>query len=166
MMSTLEHAPAPTADHPTLADDAAPTTPTPATPVGKTATGTEWREADEIRYRNYQALRQRLREHEGDELVDRGSLMRFAEYVGLPYKYVGHIENRRKPIGRKSAEKLEKAFGLPPGWMDVDRAAGTLVMDDEARRFAELAMRLYLSDRTGVMTALMEYATDQKVQKR
>lgn len=116
-----------------------------------------WREADEIRYRNYEALRQRLRDKEGRDLPERGALQRFAAYVDIPYKYVGHIEHKRKKIGRQIAAKLEAAFNLPPGWLDVDRAAGTLVMDEDAREFAETAMRLYLKDRPGVRAALMRY---------
>lgn len=118
-----------------------------------------WRAIDDIRHRNFMALRARFAQLDADHgnAGVPGEMKRFAEYAGLAPKYVGHLEHKRRPIGRGTCKALETAFNLPPGWMDIDRGEGVLVMDDDARAFAQLAMRLFLHDRDGVRHALMEY---------
>jgi plasmid maintenance system antidote protein VapI len=111
----------------------------------------------DIRYRNYLELRKRLREIERDEFPERGALTRFADKIGMPPRYVSHIHNKRKTIGHLIARRIEAAFDLPNGWLDVDHAAGSLIMDPAAREFSALAIRLYLRDPAGVRQALMRY---------
>jgi hypothetical protein len=110
-----------------------------------------------IRQRNYLELRKRHREEEGSSFPERGSMTRFATKVDLTPRYLSHIHNGRKQIGHAVARKMEAAFGLPNGWLDVDHASGSLTMDPAAREFSALAMRLYLNDPEGVKQALSRY---------
>lgn len=111
----------------------------------------------DIRQRNYLALRARLREIENYAYSEHGSLARFAARCDISPHYLTHVNVLRKVIGSACAAKMEEGFGLPKGWMDVDHAAGAVVMDPQARDFAALAMRLYLRDPEGVRAALTDY---------
>lgn len=155
---TLEHEPVSTAISPIPADSAAETDGDDLSTQDNG--GITWRDIDEIRHANYLALRAKYRADEGPNLPDRGALQRFSDYVGVASRYVGHLERKKKRIGRKMANRFEEVFNLEPGWMDVDRRDATIPMDPDAREFAELAMRLYLHDRNGVKSALLRYMED------
>ncbi|WP_175795941.1 hypothetical protein [Burkholderia anthina] len=75
----------------------------------------------QIRRENFLFLFEQFKERVRQTLPsepDRGMLKRFAEQLGISDKFVSHINTGRKPIGDKSAQKIEAAMGLPRGWMD------------------------------------------------
>ncbi|SIT50474.1 hypothetical protein BN2476_830045 [Paraburkholderia piptadeniae] len=75
----------------------------------------------EIRRENFLFLFEQFKERVRQTLPsepDRGMLKRFAEQLDISDKFVSHINTGRKPIGDKTAMKIEDSMGLPRGWMD------------------------------------------------
>jgi hypothetical protein len=124
-----------------------------------------WRESDDIRHKNFMVLRERFRQMEGPGMPDRGALQRFADFVEIDARYISNVERKLKRIGRRMAHTFEAKFELPAGWLDVDHGEGVIPVDPEAREFAQLAMTLYLENRSGVTNALLKYMHEHQQRK-
>lgn len=59
------------------------------------------------------------------DLEEDGKLARLAERVGTDAAYLYQIksEKSRGSVGDDLAERIEAAYGLPAGWMDLDPRA-------------------------------------------
>lgn len=74
----------------------------------------------QIRFNNFTELKNRFRlKEDALGIPAYGELNRFGEFVGISAKYLSHLNARRKQIGHHGARKLESAFDLPVGWLDV-----------------------------------------------
>lgn len=75
----------------------------------------------EVRKQNFDFLfeqfKAKVRESWPNER-ERGMLKRWAEQLGMSEAFLSHIKTGRKPIGDRTAMKLEAASGLERGWMD------------------------------------------------
>jgi len=79
----------------------------------------------QIRYENfdrqYEAFKVEVWRSFPDE-PEKGMLRKFAVKAGLTDAYCSHIKCRRKPMGARTARKVEGALGLPANFMDHDHA--------------------------------------------
>jgi hypothetical protein len=75
----------------------------------------------EVRKQNFDFLfeqfKAKVREAWPNE-PERGMLKRFAEQLSISEAFVSHINTGRKPIGDRTAMKIEDALKLQRGWMD------------------------------------------------
>lgn len=75
----------------------------------------------EIRKANFDFLfeqfKERVRQSWPSE-PEKGMLKRFAEELGISDAFMSHVKTGRKPIGDKTAKKIEDALRLGHGWMD------------------------------------------------
>lgn len=120
-------------------------------------------DASEIRFKNYIKLRARFRERPEEVLLpERGSLGRFATFIEVSEAYLSHVNNRRKPVGNKTAKKLEKAFELPHGWVDNDH--DRLLESDSCQAekgFVAIAMKLYKESPIEMQALLLRYMAER-----
>ncbi len=73
----------------------------------------------EIRLLNLNNLLTKF-QNERPELPNHGILTKFAEFTNQSPRYLSHIWNGRKNVGAALARKIESAFQLTEGWMDVE----------------------------------------------
>jgi len=70
----------------------------------------------EIRYANLVSAKDRFVIVRG--LRDFGSIQAFADELDMSARFLGHLLNKRKPIGGRAAREIEVALGLPHGQLD------------------------------------------------
>jgi hypothetical protein len=114
-----------------------------------------------IRARNYLSLFEQFK----NTLIaesgrDYGALDKFGKKVGITARYLTHINARRKRIGDESCRKIEAAFGLPSGWMDVshitDKSKG-MPQDDKESRFVATALKCFRADPLKAQEIFLEF---------
>lgn len=52
-----------------------------------------------------------------------GSMARFAREYGFSYTHLMHLRNKQRPLTAEFAREIERAVGLPSGWMDASQNA-------------------------------------------
>lgn len=111
-----------------------------------------------IRFSNYNLLRNNFAQRETKEgISSRGRLIRFGVVISVSHKFLSQINTQRKPIGNRTARKIEAGLSLPTGWMDVDQNNNLNSINDEGREFMSLVSRLFQNDPTGVRAAIIRY---------
>jgi plasmid maintenance system antidote protein VapI len=83
-------------------------------------------------------------------------LKKFAQRLDMNPIYLSQINNDRKVIGTTTANNMEKALGLPDGWMDVDHSKEARAADDDAMAFQESVMALYTQAPEATKSALIK----------
>lgn len=114
---------------------------------------------EQIRARNFQWLFQQFKDEirkDVPDAPDRGMLKKFAERLSIGPIFLSQINNGRKVIGTAIADKMERAMGLPDGWMDTDHSKDSLADDDDARAFQETVMNLYSQAPEATKSALIK----------
>lgn len=114
----------------------------------------------DIRYANFRALLTRFEEkcsREGTPVY--ALLKQFGEFTGVSARYLSHLNNRRKAVGDLSAATLEKAFGLPLGWMDVDHSREAANLGEQ--QFLAQAQQLYRENPTEAQALMIRYLSDR-----
>ena len=115
-----------------------------------------------MRFRNYKALMLQFRQQEAARgEPERGLLNRFGAFVGISPRYLSHLNNGRKAVGAQTARQMEKAFGLPEGWMDHDHIGGSATSSRAEREFLELALQLYRQSPVEAQSLLLRYVADR-----
>jgi plasmid maintenance system antidote protein VapI len=114
---------------------------------------------EQVRQRNFQWLFQQFKDEvrrSWPDEPDRGMLKKFAQRLDMNPIYLSQINNDRKVIGTTTANNMEKALGLPDGWMDVDHSKEARAADDDAMAFQESVMALYTQAPEATKSALIK----------
>lgn len=94
----------------------------------------------EIRFHNYMVLINELvSQNQGSW---HGVFKHVQTLTGIPRAQLGHLKNKRRNIGDKTARQIEIGFGKPKGWLDSP-PDGLFPVNEEEQKFVEFALRLY-----------------------
>jgi len=99
----------------------------------------------EIRQANYRFLFDQFKKETLQRYPDqpeRGMLKLFGERIGVSAKFLSHINTDFKPMGSRTARKIEESLKLEVGWMDMDHISGPPSSSKE-KQFIKAALDLF-----------------------
>ncbi len=113
-----------------------------------------------IRYTNFRALFGRYKA-EHPHIPEHGSVKKFSEFIGISERQVSFLRTRSRNIGPATARRIEDAFGLQHGWMDVRHDSQTEPKTLSEQRFIEAMLAIYRSNPELALLRATQMLSDQ-----